>query len=157
MNQRDYIGLINKALIKVVRTILQNVQKSGIEKDKHFFISFYTTVPGVFISDELLSKFPNSLTIVLQNQFNNLIVSNADFKVNLYFGGVSQTLRIPFTSIKYFSNPSAKLNLDMYCTYKLENCDIIHEKDKIFSKNNTESEEKEDNVIYLDKFLNNNK
>ena len=157
MNQRDYIGLINKALIKVVKAILQDVQKNGLEKGKHFFVSFYTTAPGVSISDELLSKFPNELTIVLQNQFNNLIVSNTDFKVNLYFGGISQTLKIPFISIKYFSNPNAKLNLDMYCTYKLENCDIIHKKDKIFLKNNTKSEKKKDNIIYLDKFLNNDK
>lgn len=157
MKQNSYISLLNKALIGVVRTILKNIQKNGLEKDEHFFISFYTTVPDVSIPSKLMEKFPGEMTIVLQNQFDNLIVSNTNFKVNLYFEGVSQTLIIPFVSIKYFSNPNAKLNLDMYCKYRSENFDIALKEEKSLSKNHVETETKNDNVIYLDQFLDKNK
>jgi hypothetical protein len=51
------------------------------------------------------------MTIVLQNQFDNLIVRHNSFSVDLSFGGVPQTITIPYEAITYFADPYAKFGL----------------------------------------------
>ena len=66
--------------------------------------------------DELVEKSLRNvvyyaLKIVLQNQFENLIVRLNNFSVDLSFGGIPQTLTIPFEAITYFADPYAKFGL----------------------------------------------
>ena len=51
------------------------------------------------------------MTIVLQHQFANLMVGETYFEVDLSFGGIPQTLRIPYDAITYFADPYAKFGL----------------------------------------------
>ena len=51
------------------------------------------------------------MTIVLQHQFANLMVGATYFEVDLSFGGIPQTLRIPYDAITYFADPYAKFAL----------------------------------------------
>lgn len=51
------------------------------------------------------------MTIVLQHQFENLIISDLGFQVDLAFDGIEQTLRIPFTTVLAFFDPSVEFGL----------------------------------------------
>ena len=59
----------------------------------------------------MLNQYPEEMTIVLQHQFANLMIGSTYFEVDLSFGGIPQTLRIPYDSISYFADPHAKFAL----------------------------------------------
>ena len=75
----NYELLVEDALRSVVRTSLSIVEKVGLPGETHFYISFSTTHPGVEISDDLRTKHPENMTIVLQHQFGDLIVGIEEF------------------------------------------------------------------------------
>jgi len=95
----------------VVRKVLSEVAKTGLPGEHHFFISFVTTAPGVRMSQRLLAQYDKEMTIVLQNQFWDLKVSDTGFEVGLSFDGINETLVIPFAAIKGFFDPSVQFGL----------------------------------------------
>lgn len=106
-----YDILAQEALRGVVRKVLKEVAKTGLPSDHHFFISFVTHAPGVRISETLLDEYEKEMTIVLQNQFWDLKVTDVGFKVGLSFNGKSELLEIPFSAIKGFFDPSVQFGL----------------------------------------------
>ncbi len=108
-----YDILTQEALRGVVRKVLAEVAKTGLPGEHHFFISFITKAPGVRVSQRLLDQYPNDMTIVLQNQFWDLKVSEAQFEVGLSFDDKPETLVIPFTAIKGFFDPSVQFGLQL--------------------------------------------
>ena len=106
-----YDILAQDALRGVVKKVLSEVEKTGLPGEHHFFISFLTRAPGVRISERLLAKYPAEMTIVLQNQFWNLSVSDSAFSVGLSFDGINETLIIPYTAMKGFFDPSVQFGL----------------------------------------------
>ena len=63
------------------------------------------------IPRDLQIQYPESMTIVLQHQYANLVVGSESFSVELSFGGRAQTLVIPYDAITYFADPYAKFGL----------------------------------------------
>ena len=108
-----YDILTQEALRGVVRKVLAEVAKTGLPGEHHFFISFLTKAPGVRVSQRLLEQYPNDMTIVLQNQFWDLKVSETGFEVGLSFDDKPETLVIPFTAIKGFFDPSVQFGLQL--------------------------------------------
>lgn len=106
-----YDILAQEALRGVVRKVLGEVTKTGLPGDHHFFISFFTKAPGVRMSQRLLEQYDKEMTIVLQNQFWDLKVSDAGFEVGLSFDGQSETLYVPFSALKGFFDPSVPFGL----------------------------------------------
>jgi uncharacterized protein len=106
-----YDILAQEALRGVVRKVLSEVVKTGLPGEHHFFISFVTHAPGVRISQRLLEQYDKEMTIVLQNQFWDLKVSETGFEVGLSFDGQRETLGIPFSAIKGFFDPSVQFGL----------------------------------------------
>jgi hypothetical protein len=106
-----YDILAQEALRGVVRKVLSEVVKTGLPGEHHFFISFVTHAPGVRISQRLLEQYDKEMTIVLQNQFWDLKVSETGFEVVLSFDGQRETLGIPFSAIKGFFDPSVQFGL----------------------------------------------
>ena len=106
-----YDILAQEALRGVVRKVLSEVQRTGLPGDHHFFISFFTRAPGVKMSARLLEQYDKEMTIVLQNQFWDLKVSEAGFEVGLSFDGHPETLGIPFSSLKGFFDPSVPFGM----------------------------------------------
>src|SRR5258705_13981371 len=51
------------------------------------------------------------MTIILQHQFWDLVVTDDRFEVGLSFGGVPERLVVPFASIKSFFDPSVQFGL----------------------------------------------
>lgn len=119
----DYDELVEKALRNVVYYALKIVEKQGLPGENHFYITFRTDYAGVVISKNLKIQYPESMTIVLQNQFNNLVVRHNNFSVDLSFGGIAQTITVPYDAITYFADPYAKFGLS-YTPDELENADI---------------------------------
>lgn len=106
-----YDILAQEALRGVVRKVLSEVSKTGLPGEHHFFISFVTRAPGVRISQRLLEQYDKEMTIVLQNQFWDLKVTETGFEVGLSFDGQREMLGIPFAAVKGFFDPSVQFGL----------------------------------------------
>ena len=106
-----YDILAQEALRGVVRKVLSEVAKAGLPGEHHFFISFVTRAPGVRISQRLLDQYDKEMTIVLQNQFWDLKVTETGFEVGLSFDGHRELLAIPFAAVKGFFDPSVQFGL----------------------------------------------
>lgn len=106
-----YDILTQEALRGVVRKVLSEVQRTGLPGEHHFFISFLTQAPGVRMSQTLLEQYDKEMTIVLQNQFWDLKVTDAGFEVGLSFDGQPEMLSIPFAALKGFFDPSVPFGM----------------------------------------------
>ena len=107
----EYQNLIQEALLGVVRKILKKTADEGLAEPHHFYITFQTTNEGVKIPSFLKERFPNEMTIVLQYQFDELIVEEDFFSVLLSFNGRPEKLVIPFKSLLTFADPSQEFVL----------------------------------------------
>ena len=83
-----------------MRKVLSEVVKTGLPGEHHFFISFVTRAPGVRISQRLLEQYDKEMTIVLQNQFWDLKVTETGFEVGLSFDGQRELLGVMRRDIK---------------------------------------------------------
>lgn len=110
-SQIDYEALQQDAMRGVVRAVLNQIVKSGLPGEHHFYISFLTQSPGVILSKRLKEKYPHEMTIVLQHRFWDLIISEDRFEVKLTFDGIPERLVIPYRSIKVFIDPSVRFGL----------------------------------------------
>ncbi len=111
---KDHFGYATRAqnaLRQVVRDVMLETTKNGLPGDHHFYISFATGAPGVVISDGLRKTHPNEMTIVLQNQFEDLTVMNDHFTVRLSFNQIAETLIVPFEALTRFYDPSVSFGL----------------------------------------------
>jgi uncharacterized protein len=106
-----YDLLAQQALRGVVRGVLTDAAKNGLPGEHHFYIAFNTQAPGVRLSARLREQYPQEMTIILQHQFWDLIVTNERFEVGLSFGGVAEKLVVPFAAIKGFFDPSVQFGL----------------------------------------------
>jgi len=106
-----YDLLAQDALRGVVRTVLEDAARNGLPGDHHFYITFDTLVEGVQLSPRMLAQYPNEMTVVLQHQFWDLVISENAFQVGLSFGGIPERLVIPFAAIKGFFDPSVQFSL----------------------------------------------
>ena len=107
----NYDKLVEKSLKYVVVEALKIAAEEGLPGEHHFYITFKTSHPAARLSSQLLNQYPEEMTIVLQHQFANLMIGATYFEVDLSFGGVPQTLRIPYDAITYFADPYAKFAL----------------------------------------------
>jgi hypothetical protein len=106
-----YDILAQEALRGVVRTVLLDAAKNGLPGDHHFYISFDTRADGVRLSPRMLAQYPEEMTVVLQHQFWDLLVTDEGFEVGVSFGGVPERLAVPFAAIKGFFDPSVQFGL----------------------------------------------
>lgn len=106
-----YDVLARDALRGVLRRVLIDAAANGLPGEHHFFITFLSTAEGVKISPRLLAQYPEEMTVILQHQFWDLIVTDERFEVGLSFGGVPERLVVPFNAIKSFFDPSVQFGL----------------------------------------------
>ena len=107
----QYEKMVETALRGVAREALAKAARDGLRGDHHFYISFSTGAPGVVIPPQLLAKYPEEMTIVLQHQFWGLEVGEAEFSATLSFSGRMDRLTVPFAAITTFADPSVKFGL----------------------------------------------
>jgi len=108
-----YDEIMQEALRAVVGRVLGQVQDSGgdLPGNHHFYITFKTGAPGVSIPASLKQRFPDEMTIVLQNKFWELKVEEDRFSVGLSFNQVPAKLVVPFAAITAFVDPAVDFGL----------------------------------------------
>ena len=111
VDQIRYDILTQDALRGVVRQVLTDAAKKGLPGEHHFFITFDTKAPGVRLSARMREQYPEEMTVVLQHQFWDLKVGEDNFEVGLSFGGIPESLLVPFEAIKSFFDPSIQFGL----------------------------------------------
>ena len=111
MKHIDYQKLLDNALKSVVKDALIHAQFNGLGDGAHFFITFKTRDAGVVLPDFLRIRYPDIMTIVLQYSYNNLNVSDKEFGVQLTFDGRPFFIRVPFSALVEFKDPSVDFML----------------------------------------------
>ncbi len=111
MHKIDYQQLLDTALKSVVKEALIYAQYNGLGDDAGFFITFKTRAPGVVLPDFLRIRYPDTMTIVLQYSYNNLNVSDKEFGVQLTFDGRPFFIRVPFSALVEFKDPTTEFML----------------------------------------------
>tara|TARA_A100001015_G_C14929188_1_gene687746 strand:- start:246 stop:698 length:453 start_codon:yes stop_codon:yes gene_type:complete len=141
----DYGDRINTAILGVVKDILKDLSDSKISSNHCFYISFKTKNKNVKISDNLKKEYPNEMTIVLQNQFWNLVVKKNSFSVTLSFNKKKESLEIPYKSVTKFYDPFVKFSIQL---------DSKEERKKLTKtiEKNKQVKDKVEKIITLDDF-----
>lgn len=108
-----YDEIVQEALRAVVGRVLGEVERGGstLPGTHHFYITFKTRAPGVSIPTHLSERFPDEMTIVLQNKFWDLKVDEEGFTVGLSFNQIPAKLDIPFAAITAFVDPAVDFGL----------------------------------------------
>ena len=107
-----YDDIVQEALRAVVGRVLSGIQSNlDLPGGHHFYITFKTQAPGVAIPDHLRQRFPDEMTVVLQNKFWDLVVDDQGFEVGLTFSQVPTKLSIPFAAITAFVDPTVEFAL----------------------------------------------
>jgi hypothetical protein len=90
-----YDEIVQEALRAVVGRVLGTVAETGgLPGEHHFYITFKTQGAGVDIPRRLVERFPDEMTIVLQN-----------------FNQVPSKLVIPYSAITGFHDPAVNFEL----------------------------------------------
>ncbi|MBT3237740.1 MAG: hypothetical protein HOK06_02910 [Rhodospirillaceae bacterium] len=108
-----YEKWVEEALRSVIHRSLTLAATEGLPGDHHFFITFQTGDDGVDIPGHLKAEHPGEMTIVLQHQFNDLLVDEDGFAVTLTFGGKPTRLIIPYSAVTAFADPAVNFGLQL--------------------------------------------
>ena len=110
-----YDEIVQNALRAVVGRVLGEIQRrGGLPGEHHFYITFKTGAPGVDIPRHLSERFPDEMTIVIQNRFWDLKVGEDKFEVGLSFNQVPAHLVIPFGAVTAFHDPAVNFALQFH-------------------------------------------
>ena len=107
----NYSQMMHCAMQGLMIELLENISEHGLPGSHHFLISFDTRNNGVKIAPWIKERYPEEMTIVIQNWFENLDVRKDDFSITLNFGDNPETLIIPWNSISTFVDPSVEFGL----------------------------------------------
>ena len=107
-----YEAMAQDALRGVVKTALKRAAApEGLPGAHHFYITFKTDAPGVSGPPDLLGKYPDEMTIVLQHQYWDLAPGETFCSVTLQFGGQPKRLSVPYAAVTRFYDPSVQFLL----------------------------------------------
>jgi uncharacterized protein len=147
----NYGRMMHKAMRRLIAEVLEQVAQNGLPGAHHFFISFDTSHPGVDMPEHLRQRYPDEMTIVMQEWFEDLAVATDRFSITLSFGGVPQQMVIPFDAIKTFVDPSVEFGL----RFDAQEDGLEDDEDEAASAPGAEDGEKENHdaeIVSLDKF-----
>lgn len=102
----NYGQLLNKACLAMIADVLSQVARDGLPGKHHFYITFDTTHPGVDMAASLRDRYPETMMIVIQEWYADLVVLKDRFTITLNFGNVPEPIVIPFDAITIFADPS---------------------------------------------------
>jgi hypothetical protein len=107
-----YDVLQQDALRGVVRAALKRAATpAGLPGDHHFYITFKTQAPGVSGPPEVLARYPDEMSIILQHEYWDLAPGETFFSVTLKFAGEAKRLSIPYAAVTRFIDPSVQFAL----------------------------------------------
>ena len=121
MTQINYKARIENAMLGMVKDILKEISKRGLPKNHHFLITFSSNSKGVGIPDWMKDKYPEKMTIIIRNWFENLNVTDKKFEISLNFNNTVEHLIIPFSSLELFADPSVNFAISLNQINNLSN------------------------------------
>ena len=127
-----YDTIVQEALRAVVGRVLGEIEDGGgmLPGAHHFYITFRTHAPGVSVPISLRERFPDEMTIVLQNKFWDLKVREDGFSVGLSFNQIPTKLVIPFAAITAFVDPAVDFGLQFQAALPDEDYSDFAEQDQ---------------------------
>ncbi|WP_298126610.1 ClpXP protease specificity-enhancing factor SspB [Brevundimonas sp.] len=112
VDEMNYEGLTHDALRGVIRgALLRAAEPEGIPGAHHFYITFATRAPGVVLPPDIIAKYPEEMTVVLQHQFWDLAIEPDQFSVMLKFGGLPKVMTVPYAAVTRFYDPAVQFIL----------------------------------------------
>jgi hypothetical protein len=112
IDEMQYEKLAQDALRGVIRAALERAASpQGIPGAHHFYITFKTRAAGVSVPPDVVAKYPDEMTVVLQHQYWDLAVEHDLFSVMLKFGGMPKVLTVPYNAVTRFYDPSVQFLL----------------------------------------------
>jgi len=112
VDEMRYDLLAQDALRGVIRAALERAASpDGIPGAHHFYITFKTRGRGVSVPPDIIAKYPDEMTVVVQHQYWDLAVEPDLFSVMLKFGGVPKVLTVPYAAVTRFYDPSVQFLL----------------------------------------------
>ena len=90
----DYKILIKRSLLSVIKHALEKTSQYGLSNSHHFYITFNTTFPKNVMPKYLYDDYPETMMIVIENEFWNLKVFDEYFLIDLKFKGKIEHLKI---------------------------------------------------------------
>ncbi len=154
-----YQTFLNECLLEFVKKILSKIATDQLSSDQTLYISYRTDNPQVILSPKVKDRYPEKITIVIQHQFDNLIVQDNGFSVKLSFDNVKETIYVPFNSLISFIDPNNGYSLNFktqIITYRKLSDNLETPETEMYSGSSDKSNPK-DNIIILDKFRKSNK
>ncbi len=145
----DYQNILNKNMVNVLKDILIEIENNGMSNNNHLYITFLTNHKNVEVPSWLIEKYPDEITIVIQYEYYNIKVNDEYFKITLSFNDVMADLKIGYSAIISFADPSANFGLKLQTTK-------IKKLNKNKSRNKKEAKNKS-NVIDFSTFKNQSK
>ena len=155
MTQINYKALIEDAMLTMVKDILKKISKNGLPKNHHFLITFFSNSKGVIIPDWMKEKYPEKMTIIIRNWFENLDVSEKKFEISLNFNNTVERLTIPFSSLELFADPSVNFAISFNQATKMSDTAAERSEEKShknIKKKKATLNKKNENVIDLKNF-----
>ena len=107
----QYAERAQDALLGMIRDVMREAAENGLAGGHHFYLTFSTRTPGVEMSDKLRATHNEDITIVLQNQFENLVIDDEKFSVTLFFNQQPEDLVVPWDALSKFYDPSVAFGL----------------------------------------------
>ncbi len=116
-----YDEIVQDALRAVVGRVLAGINSNlDLPGAHHFYITFKTQAPGVVVPRSLIERFPDEMTIVLQNKFWDLKVEETGFQASMTFNQIPSQLFIPFDALTAFHDPAVDFALQFHVKMDLE-------------------------------------
>ena len=111
-DEMRYDLLAQEALRGVVKAALKRAATpEGLPGAHHLYVTFRSQAPGVSLPTDLLERYPEEMTVVLQHQFWDLAPGETFFSVMLKFGGQPKRLSVPYAAVTRFYDPSVQFLL----------------------------------------------
>jgi hypothetical protein len=116
-NSREAIAILVAVLIPITPALAESCNKPAsrtriaetlkfASEQRPVNITFRTHADGVKLSQGLKSKYPDDMTIILQQDFEQLSIKDYRFEVLLRLMGNRERLSVPFNAIKAFWDKS---------------------------------------------------
>ncbi|MCC8369633.1 MAG: ClpXP protease specificity-enhancing factor SspB [Rickettsia endosymbiont of Oxypoda opaca] len=158
----QYQKFLNESMLEFVKKILTRIQSENLYWDQLIYISYRTDNPLVVLPLKIREVYPKEITIVLQHQFENLIVKDEGFSLTVSFDGIKEAIYIPFNSLISFvdSNNNYSLTFNQQLnSYNNSQNEMLKIKKQLLEEKNKDEDETNlsPNVIILDKFRNSSK
>ena len=109
----DYNTIISKHLRNAAKDILSRISQDVNQENLQLFVTFATDHPGVDIPSRLKKEYPDEMTIVLQYEFENMVVGTNYFSVSLVFDSDMENISIPFSALLHLQDPNDDLDLEL--------------------------------------------